>query len=128
MFPQNYDPVKHANQKCVSFDVDGQQQTYFYGDKKEKLTMINQEKQAPFVVDYMRSLMKNCGIDESKCKILQGKVKFEREEIEKELEGNESLAAKKLKEFAKLTNEYADDAVVSMLATEAILYDCDMSI
>ena len=50
---------------------------------------------------------------------------------------NESLAAnptdspsgKKLKEFAywffaefaKLTNEYADDAVVSMLATEAIL-------
>lgn len=41
---------------------------------------------------------------------------------------HESLHAKKLKAFAKLTNEYADDAVVSMLAIEAILYDYDMSI
>ena len=67
-----------------------------------RLTIIDEEKQAAFVVDYMRSLMESCSIDQLKCEVVEGRVKFDREIIEMALRGNESAEAKKLKAFMKL--------------------------
>ena len=57
-----------------------------------------------------------------------GTVTYKQEALEAALKGNESIEARKLRAFLKMSNTVVGDSVANMLMIESILYDRDMTV
>jgi len=57
-----------------------------------------------------------------------GTLSYNMEAIQAALKGNNSVEAKKLIAFLKMSNDIVGDAISNMLLIESILYDLDMTV
>lgn len=60
--PPNGLPTQETNVRCVSVDGDADRVIYFYIDSEQKFHMLDGDRIATLIADYLISLIRKCGI------------------------------------------------------------------